>query len=149
LNHAGKKNGAISDLDKFLHLRSERLAGVDTQPKNLQQFIIEEHARRWSKRMLAEPLKYDLMHFGSDGLMRDWRMSNAHWTHFALELDQKIGGLAATEGAYFVPGGYKTQVYTQYHLKGKTTIIEPRADPGADPDHLGDIEGLPDGVFVL
>ncbi len=148
LNDAGKKNGALSDLDKFFAANGNRLAGVSSQPRDIQAFLIEEHGKRWRQQMGVDPVSYDVMHFSSSGLMRDWRMSNSHWSEFGVELDRSIAELAGTEGAYFVPGGYKTQVYTRYHLEGKTTRIEPHANPESEPTHIKDVDGLAEGVLV-
>jgi len=148
LNDAGKKNGALSDLDKFLAANGDRLAGVERAPRDIHAYLIEEHRKRWRQQMGVDPASYDVMHFSSSGLMKDWRMSNSHWSEFGLELDRSIAALAGTDGAYFVPGGYKTQVYTRYHLEGKTTRIEPHLNPESDPRHVKDIVDLAEGVLV-
>ena len=150
LNDAGKKNGAISDLDKFLFTAAERLAGRDeSTPEEIYKFLVAEHERLWTTRMKGTPpMTFDVMHFGTHTLMRDWRMVNTHWQKFAVDLGRQIAILAGTEGAYFIPGGYKTQVYNRYHNEGKTTIIGPTKDKNLVKHARTDLENTPKGIFV-
>lgn len=159
LNNAGKMNGAISDLDQTLFTDAEVIVDRDGRVlaegrQAVHQFLIAEFARRFGRRMgIAQspdaPGKhYDMMHFPGDGLLRDWRMSDSRWAEFRAQLDPSVEALSKTEGAYWYPAAYKTQVYTRYLTEGRTIRLEPDMQArGEAPDLLGyDRPEIPDGV---
>ncbi len=158
LNNAGKMNGAISDLDQTLFCDAEEIVTPDGRviPRDqVHPFLIEEFERRFRQRMKVPAGRsvadaYDMMHFRGDGMMRDWRMSKSHWTTFLVELDASIEALTKTEGAYFKPGAYKTQVYSRYQNEGTTVVLQKEAGEGSGKTRLagyGEVEAPP-GVTI-
>ncbi|HQL25055.1 MAG TPA: hypothetical protein PKY95_11610, partial [candidate division Zixibacteria bacterium] len=158
LNNAGKMNGAISDLDQTLFCDAEEIVTRDGRviPRDqVHPFLIEEFERRFRQRMDVPAGRsvgeaYDMMHFRGDGMMRDWRMSKSRWTTFLVELDESIEALSKTEGAYFKPGAYKTQVYSRYQNEGTTIELQKEAGAGSGKTTLagyGEIEAPP-GVAI-
>ncbi len=160
LNNAGKMNGAISDLDQTLYTDAEVVVDRDGTVRAegsqaVHQFLIEEFSRRFGKRMdiaqtqAAVGEVYDMMHFTGDGMMADWRMSDSRWQEFRMGMDASVEGLSRTDGAYWFPGAYKTQVFTRYLNEGKTIRVEPTTQQGGAPDITGyDQVKVPDGVQV-
>lgn len=158
LNNAGKMNGAISDLDQTLFCDAEEIVTKDGRviPRDqVHPFLIEEFERRFRQRMDIPAGRsvgdaYDMMHFRGDGMMKDWRMSKSRWTTFLVELDASIEALSKTEGAYFKPGAYKTQVYSRYQNEGTTIVLQKEAGEGSGKTTLagyGEIEAPP-GVAI-
>ncbi len=132
-NNAGKMNGAISDLDQTHFTDANQIVDADGKvlaegSQAVHQFLLKEFTTRFTAEMGKDPGKgYDMMHFAGDGMMADWRLSDSKWAQFLVELDNSIEALTKTEGAYFIPGAYKTQVYTRYLSEGRTIVLEPQA----------------------
>ena len=154
-------NGAISDLDQTLFSDVESVVNskgevVANDPKSVHQVLIAEFSKRFGKKMGiagtpdAVGEVYDMMHFTGDGLMADWRMHDSRWGEFRIGLDSAVESLSKQAGAYWVPGGYKTQVYTRYLTEGKTIRIEPSATAKGKSMTIDgyDPAKVPDGITV-
>lgn len=131
LNNAGKMNGAISDLDQTLFTDAEEVVSKSgrkiTGSREVHNHLTQEFENRFRSRMdiaLSPADAYDMMHFPGDGMMADWRMSDRRSAAFLVELDDAISELTKMSGAYFIPGAYKTQVYTRYLAEGRTIVID-------------------------
>ncbi len=152
LNNAGKRNGAVSDLDNTAFTDETSLIDpltgrVIQGAEQVHKYLVEEHAKLWEAEFGVSPASFDTMHFGGDGLMQDWRMSKRNIHQFAAQIDSDIARLSATDGAYFVPGAYKPQVFGEYLKKGGTIIIEPVL--GTEPGTNGiEAQGVPEGVLI-
>jgi hypothetical protein len=150
LNNAGKRNGGRSDLDVFLFTDDTEVydeSGTRIPPDGVHAYLISRFNEKWSRRMPGtSPGQWDIMVFPGDSMMIDWRMSKSSWRGFMARMNADIASLSATEGAYFIPGVYKDQVFRRYLTEGRTTIIESVADArNADSRGLD----LPDGVRIL
>lgn len=152
LNNAGKRNGAVSDLDNTLFTDAKVLIIPETgqrltDPAEIHKFLIEEHGRLWESEFGVKPIAFDAMHFQGDGLMQDWRMSKRSLFQFVAQMESDIARLSSVDGAYFIPGAYKPQVYGRYLREAGTFVIEPHLDPKKVSKRV-DIEGAAKGVLV-
>ena len=150
LNNAGKRNGGRSDLDVFVFTDDTEVydeSGTRIPPDGVHAYLISRFNEKWSRRMPGtSPGQWDIMVFPGDSMMIDWRMSKSSWRGFMAQMNTDIASLSATEGAYFIPGAYKDQVFRRYLTEGRTTIIESVADARGS-DSLG--LDLPEGVRIL
>ena len=148
LNNGGKTSGALSDLDITMFTDAwfyPNDPDSAVSPENIHEDLINSFEERWASKFEdLSPRAFDHMHFPGDKMMADWRMSKAHWSHFLAKLDSDISRLSAEPGAYFVPGGYKPQVYGRYLMEGKAFVIQPAIFEKSDAD----IKGAPDGVVI-
>jgi hypothetical protein len=152
LNNAGKRNGAVSDMDNTLFTDADKLFDPETNkwitdPAEIHRFLIEEHGKLWENEFGVKPIDFDAMHFQGDGLMQDWRMSKRGLFQFVAQMESDIARLSAVDGAYFVPGAYKPQVYGRYLREAGTFVIEPHLDPEQVEKRVN-IKGAPTGVLV-
>jgi len=155
LNNAGKMNGVISDLDQTLYTDVEEVVTKSGQKitgsDNIHKHLMREFDKRYRTRMDAGlPIAdtYDMMHFAGDGMMSDWRMSKMKSADFLIALDEAIAKHSNTPGAYFIPGAYKTQVYTRYLTEGRTLVIDASIEAQSRTTTIpgyGEIT-VPDGV---
>lgn len=130
LNNAGKKNGARSDLDNFFFTAATILPNrPDIPPQQIHAWLKQRHEELWRTRFGANlpPSAFDVSHFPGDSFMKDWRMNLGSWSEHLASLDVSIATLSGTEGAYFLPGAYKIQVYLRYLAHGETTVLTPSA----------------------
>ena len=147
LNNAGKRNGGRSDLDVFVFTDADELAdeaGSVISDEEVHARLVSRFHEKWSRRMPGtSAADWDIMVF--DSMMIDWRMSRSSWRGFMAGMNDDIAALSATEGAYFIPGAYKDQVFRRYLSEGRTTIIESVADSRGQTRRDLDI---PDGVRI-
>jgi hypothetical protein len=149
LNNAGKRNGGRSDLDVFVFTDADELAdeaGRAIPAEEVHGRLVSLFHEKWSRRMPGtSAADWDIMVFPGDSMMIDWRMSKSSWRGFMAGMNDDIAALSATEGAYFIPGAYKDQVFRRYLSEGRTTIIESVADSRGQRHR--DLD-LPDGVRI-
>ncbi len=125
VNNGGKQNGAMSDADLFIFTAAPSLPGFP-DAQSVHEHILTRFRELWQKRTgLLAPGVFDIALIPGDSLLVDWRMSKLKPSQFAAKLAAQIARLSATEGAYWVPGGYKPQVHTRYIADGQTTVHTP------------------------
>lgn len=150
LNNAGKRNGGRSDLDVFVFTDDTEVydeSGNLIPPNEVHAYLISRFNEKWSRRMPGTtPGQWDIVVFPGDSMMIDWRMSKSSWRGFMARMNADIATLSATEGAYFIPGAYKDQVFRRYLTEGRTTIIESVADARGEDSRGLD---LPEGVRIV
>ena len=149
LNNAGKRNGGRSDLDLFVFTDADEFTdetGRAIPAEEVHGRLVSRFHEKWSRHMSGtSAADWDIMVFPGDSMMIDWRMSKSSWRGFMAGMNDDIAALSATEGAYFIPGAYKDQVFRRYLSEGRTTIIESVADSRGQRRRDLDI---PDGVRI-